>query len=213
MKHLILILIIGLIHTLSFSQAKEIYLNDDLIDISKAEFDKKTDRQLYFDLRFESDTLIVNVKVDRFKKGTISKTQLDAIRTQLSAARHQKIKEHTILVINYYPGLDRCNSTGLKYYRNEHYERYIKRIKRFKNVNQFFVYKSPEGTRDYGDKVKWFPDNSAIIEDTFFPIHYPCGSYVLIDSKGNYYIEKGEYSTDTIIDLLKDEEGTFGEKE
>ena len=210
MKRIFLIIVIGLIHMSSFGQAREIYVNDDLINISKAEFDEKTDEQLYFDIRLESDTLIINVKVDRFKKGRITKTQHDAIRRELSAARHQKIDEQTIVVINYYPGLDRCNSTGLSHYRKESYERYIKKIKRFKNVNQFFVYKSPEGTREYGEKLKWYKDNSAIIENIFFPIHYPCGSYVLIDSKGNYYAQKGEHSTSTIISLLKDEEATFG---
>ncbi len=209
MKHILLIITICLIHVLSFGQAREIYLNDEFINISKEEFDKKTDKYLFFDLRFESDTLIANIKVQRVKKGKISKVKLDSIRIQLSAARHQKIEEQTILVINYYPGLDPCNSTGLKYLRKEHYERYVKRMNRFKNVNQFFIYKSPEGTKDYGEQLKWFPDKSNIIENTFFPIHYPCGSFVLIDSTGNFYIQKGEYNTNTTVDLIKDEESTF----
>ena len=211
MKQLLLILTISVIHTCSYGQIKSIYLNDDLIEISKADFERKTDPKLYFDLRFESDTLIAHVKVDRYKKGRISKIQLDAIQKELSTARQQKIEEHTILVINYYPGSDRCNSTSLKGYRNEQYERYIKKIKKFKNVNQFFVYKSPEGTADYGEQIKWFPDKSAIIENTFFPIHYPCGGYVLINSNGSYYVQKGEHSLDPIVELLKDKEDTFSE--
>lgn len=73
MKRIFLIIVIGLIHMSSFGQAKEIYVNDDLINISKAEFDKKTDKQLYFDIRLESDTLVINVKVDRIKKAAFRK--------------------------------------------------------------------------------------------------------------------------------------------
>ncbi|MDN6309416.1 MAG: hypothetical protein ACTHY4_08285 [Flavobacteriaceae bacterium] len=71
------------------------------------------------------------------------------------------------------------------------------------NINQFFMYKSSEGTRSYGKKIDWISDEFGTIEETFLPLNYPCGSYVLIDEDGNYYVQKGEYYILEIIDLSK----------
>jgi len=57
--------------------------------------------------------------------------------------------------------------------------------------------------------LKWYKDQSGIIEKTFFPIPYPCGSYVLIDENGNFYVQKGEYNIEEIIYLIKDKKTTF----
>lgn len=64
------------------------------------------------------------------------------------------------------------------------------------------MYKSFEGSERYGKKINWLSDEIGTIKETFFPLNYPCGSYVLIDKSGNYYVQKGEYYILEIIDLL-----------
>ena len=209
MKKTILYLIVGLFYSLTFGQSEEVYLNDDLINISKSEFYKKTEQSKNYNLRFDLDTLIVNVKVLRVKKGNISKIKLDSIRNELSNLSNQKIESNNLLVINYYHGLDRCNSGGNKSYMVEKYKQYLKRLKKIENVNQFFMFKSSEGTKEYREQLKWIQDKSTIIERTFLPLDYPCGSFILIDEHGNYYTRKGEYNIYDIIGLIKKRKKTF----
>ncbi|MEH1009416.1 hypothetical protein VDP25_16885 [Winogradskyella sp. ECml5-4] len=209
MKTNLLTYFICLFSIITFGQKKEIYLNDDLIKISKPEFNKETDDHKSYNMKFDLDTLIVNVKVQRIKKGKISKTKLDSIRTELSSISNQSVPENNILILNYYHGLDWCNSTGDKSYVRGKYKNYLRKIKKLKNVNQFFMYKSPEGTAEYGKQLNWIKDEFGIIEKTFLPIHYPCGSYVLIDENGNFYIQKGEYNIENIIGLIKNKKKTF----
>ena len=70
------------IWSISFGQKKEVYLNDDLIEITKTEFDKKLEEHSY-KLRFELDTIIMNVKVIHIKKGKISAEELTNIKTTI----------------------------------------------------------------------------------------------------------------------------------
>lgn len=209
MKTKIFTLILVLLTISTFAQKKEIYLNDDLVEITQTDF-KKTDKPYkFYNLRFELDTLIANVKVQRIRKGKVSNELLSSIKSELSTISGDSIPSNNYIVINYYHGLDRCNSTGDKSYVRAKYKRFLKKLKKMKNVNQFFMYKSPEGTEDYGKQLKWIKDEFGTIEKTFLPLHYPCGSYVLIDPNGNYYVQKGENNIEQIIDLLKDRKTTF----
>ena len=53
------------------AQKKELYLNDDLKQITQFEF-TKSEKANFYNIKFELDTLIVNVKVKSTKKGKIS---------------------------------------------------------------------------------------------------------------------------------------------
>ncbi|MCK5730633.1 MAG: hypothetical protein KAH68_06140 [Draconibacterium sp.] len=209
MKRILLTFTLGLLYFSSLGQAREIYLDDDLNTISKSKFDFRNEQYHHYNLRLDLDTLIVNIKVQRIKKGKISKMKLDSIRNELFGSTNKKIERDNILVINYYPGLDKCNSSGDISYVKEKYKRYLKELGKIENIEQFFIYKSSDGTKRYGKKLKWFPDKSNIIEKTFFPIHYPCGSFVIIDLDGSFYLMKGEHNIYDIIFLLKDKKTTF----
>src|SRR5690606_2360287 len=104
------ILIFILTVTSISAQKKEVYLNDDLSEISQFEFNKKNDFYKYYSLQFETDSLITNIKVQRVKKGKISNEKLDSIKSELFKLSNQKIPDSNLIIINYYPGLDRCNS-------------------------------------------------------------------------------------------------------
>jgi hypothetical protein len=206
MKTRKLIFILGLFSISVFSQKKVVYLNDDLKEITFEEFKKNDDYSKFYNLKIESDSIIANVNVQRIKKDKIPKKVLDSIRTELSINSNTIIPNQNIIVINYFHGIDKCNSSGDKSYVREKYRIYTKKIKKNKTITQFFIYKSPEGIVDYGNDLDWLEDKNKIFERMFLPIHYPCGSFILLDEHGNYYICKGEYDIYSILDLLKNKE-------
>ncbi|WP_345276028.1 hypothetical protein [Litoribaculum gwangyangense] len=213
MRNKLLTFIFGFSAVLTFAQKKEIYLNDDLFQITQAEFKKTYEPYKFYNLRFELDTLIANVKVQRIRKGKISNELLNSIKSELSTISGDTIPNNNFIIINYYHGLDRCNSSGDKSYARAAYKRFLKKLKKVKNISQFFMYKSLEGTKEYGKQLNWIKDEFGTIEKIFLPLQYPCGSYVLIDLDGNYYVQKGEYNLEEIIDLLIDTKTTFANHE
>lgn len=192
------------------AQKKEIFINDDLAEITQVEFDEIEDLIHFYNMKFDLDSLIINVKVLRTKKGRINHQKLDSIRTELSVSSGKTIPNNNLIIINYHHGLDRCNSTGVKSFIKEKYSRYLNRLKKIKNVSQFFMYKTPEGTKDYGSRLNWIEDKSGLIRKTFLPIPYPCGSYVIIDKDGNYLVQKGEYDIEEIIELIESDTSKWG---
>ncbi|WP_339889944.1 hypothetical protein [uncultured Flavobacterium sp.] len=189
----------------SFGQKNDIYVNEDLEVISKEEFNKNhfTEGYLYLKYETEIDSVFANINVQREKKGKISSDLLDSIKLSLSTEVNY-FSENEFIVINYYPGKDACNSFGKRDMTIDRYRDYLRKIRKNKKAKQFFVCKSSEGTERYL-KTSWIKDKDSIIEKAFFPLHYPCGSFVLIDSIGNYYSYKSEYNMDSIFKLLKDE--------
>ena len=209
MKTKLLTLTLGLLTISTFSQKKEIYLNDDLIEITQTSFKKNDEPSKFYNLRFELDSLIANVKVQRIKRGKVSIELLNSIKSELSTISGDTIPKNNLVVIIYYHGLDKCYSSSGKPYAQGKYKWVLKKIRKMENVNQFFMYKSPEGIKNYGKQLNWIEDEFGTIENIFLPLKYPCGSYVLIDENGNYYVQKGEYNAERIIKLLKDKKTTF----
>jgi len=70
-KKLILIIFIGIYCPIIIAQKKEVYLNDDLKYISKLEFNSTIENFKYYTLKYDTDSVIINVKVERITKGKI----------------------------------------------------------------------------------------------------------------------------------------------
>jgi hypothetical protein len=187
-----------------FGQKKEVYANDNLEIISKKEFDEIDPKnQSFLNLKFDVDSMYINIKAKRIKKGKISTTTLDLIKLNLSSNTNY-FDKNDIIIINYYPGKDNCNSSGDKDLTKKHYKNFLNKINKNTKVKQFFIYHSLGGTENYG-KFKWIEDKNSLIKKTFFPLHYPCDSFLLIDQFGNYYVSRGENNVDEIFKLLKNQ--------
>ncbi len=193
----------------AFGQVKEIYANDNLQIITKSEFDKVIDGPKILNMTFDLDSLKIHVKVETIKKGNIAKSKLDTIRNQLSILSDRHIPKDNIIVIDYFQVFDKCWETSNRSFVEARYKNYLKRLNRKDNVSQFFMFKTPEKLSFFGKNLKWIEDKYSTIEKTFFPIQYPCGGYVLIDNKGNFYVQKGEGNRGA-IDVL-DDKNTFSE--
>ncbi|WBX78366.1 hypothetical protein PG911_08910 [Tenacibaculum ovolyticum] len=193
MKTIITILLISYFHLFSFGQKKELYVNDDFEYISKTEFNKKSEQSLNYNLRFKLDSIYLNVKVLRSKKGKIKLKILDSIKNVFYVNKTEKFSDNDIFLINYYPGKGKCSSIGYKSNFKSKYNQFRKKFDKIENLKQLFIYKSKRGLKGFGNKIDWKSDINRLIEKTFYPIHYPCGGYVIIDSKGNYISKRGEY--------------------
>ena len=80
----------------------------------------------------------------------------------------------------------------MKNFKNQ-YGIYFNKIEKIKNVKQFFIYKTSDNLENFGSRINWLLDKNHLIENVFYPITYPCGGYVIIDSNGNYISQRGEY--------------------
>jgi len=188
----------------SYGQQEEIYLNDDFQFISKEEFNKKSSDPFGYNLRFQSDTTFVNIKVIREKEGRISSELLDSIKENLSSLSKQEITSKDVLLINYYPGDHPSTTNGYKINFKKMYGKYHRKIEKLKNVKQFSIYKSKENIREYGSKIEWLPDSKNLITSNFYPIHYPNGGYIIINNDGTYLCQRGEYCySENLIQQIK----------
>lgn len=182
------------------------FVNDDLEKITEKKYDASLENGDYR-ISYDLDTLTLNVRVTRTTQGQLSLESYKLIRSTLEKASGEKIQDGNTIVIDYFPGIDRCNTASkpkdpqIIYYR----EQYLEEISKIKQVNQFNVYREVEGTKSYGKNIVWTADENQLIEKTFFKLPYPCGSYVIIYNDGSYYSYKGEYNSDNIIVRLKNE--------
>lgn len=179
--------------SLSYSQKKELYFNDDLESIKKSEFYNITSNKKDFLLKFESDSSFVNFIVLRDKNGQIKLSLLDSIKSFLGAKSQQKINNEDVLIVNYYPGNDPCSTPSYKLNFKKKYLKYGRKIDKLTNVKQFFIYKSQDEINKFGKPMRWLHDDNKLIERTFFPIPSPCGGFVFIKNDGTYLVQRGEY--------------------
>lgn len=200
MKYIIIIFI--LISTKLFSQEKKVvFLNENHQEIDKIKFVNGKYSKKYLDLYFESDTLIKCLLVKRISMGRLNKNQLKELKESLTIKDGIDDK---LIVIIYYPGKDKCN--GMERYSNWNiFDRnYLKKLNKISDISHHWIYKDDENLKYYYQKKKgWKKDRNQFIEKMFFKYHYPCSSCVVIDSKGNFIANYGEFGKQTVWVISK----------
>src|SRR5690606_178639 len=136
MKLNLFILVFCLFSLSILAQKKEVYLNDDLVQISQFEFNKINDAHTFYNWQYETDSAIVNLKVQRIKKGKISKELLKTIKSELSGFSGKEIPENDLIIINCYHGMDDCNSSGNHSYVRAKYKKFLKSIGKMTGISQ-----------------------------------------------------------------------------
>ena len=186
-------------------QNKIIYVNENLELISKEDYYNKKNNSDFLYSQYDSDTLIIKTKAKRQNKGILDESIRIRIKDYINniGKNENKITNDDIIVINYYPGLDNCNKGSGNDFLINKYATYTGKIKKIKNVKQFYFYKDIGNTKKYGEKLIWFKDSHNIFEKLFFKIHYPCGSYLIIFPDKTYVTYFGEYNLDNIFKELE----------
>jgi len=209
MKHLLFFGLLFLASSL-FSQDKKTYfLNEKLTSISKEAFwdDENSCEATCNTLRlqYNLDTADFYVKVSRLHDGTISKDSLLLLKKDLELSSGSKIDSTNLIVIDFYPRKDECNSGGssTRYKTKRYHEKYLKKLHSLAPVSQFSIYGKPEGLERYGGFKIWKPDLNSRVKNNFFPLDYPCGSVVVICPDGHFMSYFGEYSKELVWNLVK----------
>jgi hypothetical protein len=122
----------------------------------------------------------------------------------LSNLSSSKINENNTVIINYFPENDKCLG-GRKWnsFIIRKIKTYLKNLSNKENISQYFIFKDATVVKNFDKNFTWFLDKNQIIENAFFPFHYPCFSYIIIKPNGNFYTERGEYDINTIIEKIK----------
>jgi hypothetical protein len=179
-----------------FSQQKEKrYFDEKNQPIGARKFWSDQDAFGKLHLNYETDSADIFVKVNRENSGVLDRQSLQLIRQDLEEAARVNIDSTHILVIDYYPGMDEFNSGEIvdpKTVR-QLYRRHLKNLYSLAPLDQFSVYSDSTGLAKYHGIVEWYPDIHDRLKHTFFKLHYPGGSVVVIDPSGRYYSYYGEY--------------------
>jgi uncharacterized protein YxeA len=141
----------------------------------------------------------VNNYIERKSSGVIKNRNIfDSI---LSVATNKKIDSSKPIVVIYYPGKDKCNSTGAatRKSRKEWYDEMERGINKISKSNVRYIYKDTFGLYGKNDGYKnWYKDPKNLIEKLFFEKHYPCASFVIISKNGSYISSFGEFPKELV---------------
>lgn len=107
----------------------------------------------------------------------------------LSETTRSQIDSSKSLILIYYPGKDKCNSSGMSTRKSTRswYNEMERGIRRITKSNLLYIYRDTTGLYGRHDGYKkWYKDPERTIEKLFFKVKPKCGGYVLISKKGEY---------------------------
>jgi hypothetical protein len=150
----------------------------------------------------ELDGVMEKKLMQRDISGQLAPEVYTQIRNRIAEIPGSNLDKKPIIVIGYYPGEDPCNSTGLATREDIglNHIAYLKQLNRLKVAGHYNIYKNNSGLKRYSVSRKWYEDKDGLIERTFFPYHYPCGSYVVIAPDGKYRGYLAEFHSDQILE-------------
>ncbi|HFA47805.1 MAG TPA: hypothetical protein ENJ95_02160 [Bacteroidetes bacterium] len=202
-----ILILLALPFIISAQKNNDFYFDENGNSIKKSKFEKKVYKDGYLDIKEIRNDSVMHRLVFREEEGTINKNDLGQLRDYLKKCTGETFSSNEIIVIIYYPGKDPCNSSGVantdRFLIKKYHQNLKQGLEEQGNVHLVNLYKSYEGLKPQKGIVKWYPDVDGEIEQRFFKQHYPCRSYVVINTTGAYYAYFGEYPDSTIIDVVK----------
>lgn len=199
---LLLYLMFFFVGICSAQNKTETYYDDQFQKISKDRFEYLLNKNEYRANQYELEDQITNIVYQVKTKGKLSEEELKNIKSYLS--KIQPLKEGLIVLV-FYPGRDSCNETDNESTWTIFDKDYQKELKKLKITNTYWLYKDDEDLKYYHPKkINWQKDSDQLIEKTFFKMHYPCFSSVVIDENGNYISNLGEFGKVHILNDIKE---------
>ena len=199
-KILTLIISAILINSCSSLQRDFTYLDINNNEISKSKFRQKRSTNQYLDIQI--DSLNQKKLIERTKTGKLE--NFEAYRSLVSNKTSEKIDNTKPLVIIYHPGKDACNSSGsaTKETLKNWYGTLEDGVQQLKANAPIYLYKEKEGLEKYDGILNWHKDPDGLTEKLFFKYHYPCSSFVVISSDGEYVSYFGEFSKEHVWNAI-----------
>ena len=201
MRKILTLIISGiLINSCSSSQGDFTYLDINNNEISKSKFRQKRSTNQYLDIQI--DSLNQKKLIERTKTGKLE--NFEAYRSLVSNKTSVKLDNTKPLVIIYHPGKDACNSSGsaTKETLKNWYGTLEDGVQQLKANAPIYLYKEKEGLEKYDGVLNWHKDPDGLTEKLFFKYHYPCSSFVVISSDGEYISYFGEFSKEYVWNAI-----------
>ena len=201
MRKILTLIISGiLINSCSSSQGDFTYLDINNNEISKSKFRQKRSTNQYLDIQI--DSLNQKKLIERTKTGKLE--NFEAYRSLVSNKTSVKLDNTKPLVIIYHPGKDACNSSGsaTKETLKNWYGTLEDGVQQLKANAPIYLYKEKEGLEKYDGILNWHKDPDGLTEKLFFKYHYPCSSFVVISSDGEYVSYFGEFSKEYVWNAI-----------
>lgn len=200
MKKILLTFIIGiLIYSCSATKTgndKTRYFDENNVEISKSKFNRIRSTNKLLDIPGDS----VNHKklTLREKRGKINDRK--SLELLLEKATDRELDSDKPIVIIYYPGKDRCNSSGTTNteWIKSWYGQLEDGLNQVAQVKPLYIFKGNDGLEKYNGILNWKKDPEKTIERLFFEYHYPCSSFVVISKNGDYISYFGEFGKEYV---------------
>lgn len=195
MKKILLISFLGIIlfacSSLNIGKNKMRYFDENNMELSKSKFKRIRSTNEFLDV--PGDSINHKKLVEREEHGKIKNRAL--LESILEKEINQEINSNKPIVIIYYPGKDRCNSsgTGTKESTSPWFDQLEDGVNQIAKTKPIYIYKDYKGLEEYNGMVNWHKDPKGIVEKLFFLYHYPCFSFVVISKEGNYISYFGEF--------------------
>lgn len=203
MKKFINIIVLISIVCNSQNKKKEIFVNENFIEISKKEFQEKINNKYYYFYKIENDSLVAYVKVPTEKFGKITQSNYQTVIQSLSNYSNKKIDSTKTIIINYFPSKDDClGDRNWDWYFKKSTKKFLKEVSKKKDLLQFFIFKDESSVKNFGKHFSYYLDVENTIEKEFFKYHYPCFSYVVLKPNKTYYTKRGEYNINEVLEKL-----------
>ena len=203
----IFIIIFLLVSSFSFSQElKNKYLDINNNEITKRQFRKQKDYKVNYPIFVQYDSLKIGMLVRRKNIGKLDKIELNQLKQYLSKLSNEKINSDKVIVLNYLSSTPITPYFGEKSHWTIFKQDYLKDLNKIPNIQQIWVNNPDNQNLEYfhNDRIKWIEDSNRIIEKLFFPFEFEFGSFVVINSNGNYISYYAEYGKKEVIDFTKE---------
>ena len=177
------------------------YFDQNSIEISKDEFDKKVLKRTHFEVPGDSATH--KKLVARENRGTVK--AIEKLHQIIAQDIPTEIDFSKPLVVVYYPGKDPCNASArsdAKFIRS-YYKIREDGVWQLAATKPIYIYKENTGMEKYKNIVTWYQDPQGIFERLFFKHHYPCDSFVVIAPNGKYISYFGEFSKEYLWEAVQ----------
>lgn len=201
MRKILTLIISGiLIYSCSSSLRDFTYLDIDNKEISRSKFRQKRSTNQYLDIQI--DSLNQKKLIERTKTGKLE--NFEAYRSLISNKSSEKLDDTKPVVIIYHPGKDACNSSGsaTKETLKNWHKTLEDGVQQLKANTPIYIYKEKEGLEKYDGVLNWHKDPDGLTEKLFFKYHYPCSSFVVISSDGEYVSYFGEFSKEYVWNAI-----------
>ena len=167
------------------------YFDVNNVEINRAKFNRLRSSNSFLDIPGDS----VNHKKLALREKSGKITNRSEIESLLEKQIDRELDSNKPLVIIYHPGKDPCNSSGTATKKSTriYFRQLEKGINNIAQTKPIYIFKDKDGLDEKGQVLTWHKDPEGIFERLFFEYHYPCSSFVVISSDGNYRSYFGEF--------------------